>query len=455
MSVHEPDEKFTDLGNAKRLVARHGDDIRYVPAWGCWLEWDGRRWCRDETGAVMCRAKGTIRSLDSEVARLNHHEQRKSLRTHINRSEHVARLEAMVRLASTERGIALRPEQLDADPNLLNCLNRTIDLRNGAMREHRREDLITKLAPVHYDSGARSELWDDFLSSAAGGDQELALFLQRAAGYTAFGINSEEVFFVILGGTATGKSTFVEALKAALGDYAMTADFETFLRRNQSDGPRNDLARLRGARLVTAGEVAPGRQLDETTVKALTGGDTIAARFLHREFFEFTPQMTIWLHANHRPAVRDDDPAIWRRIRVVPFESEVPKEKRDPSVKARLKDPKDGGPAVLLWIIAGAQAWREGGLGESRAVRTATAAYQAEMATFAEFIEDKCVEAPEQWVGSARLMTAYQSWSTQQGFRLPYGPKRIKDVLRGRGHSPQKRGGVRGWQGIGLIGPAA
>jgi len=446
-------EKYSELGNGKRLVFAYGDEIRYCAQLGGWLTWDGRRWCRDEVGGVMHRAKLTIRHLDAEVPRLENEQLKAPLRTHINRSERAASLRAMVELAQSEPSLAVRSDQLDTDPWLLNCANGTVELRTGVLQRHRQRDLITKLAPVAYDPNAQSDVFDNFLRSVTSGNEELVRFLQIAAGYTAIGINMEEKAFILRGGTASGKSTFVEAVKATLGDYARTTDFETLLRRNHSDGPRNDLARLKGARMVSAGEVTPGRQLDEATIKALTGGDTITARFLHQEHFEFVPQFTLWLHVNHLPAVRDDDPAIWRRIVAVPFDNTIPAEDRDPSVKARLRDPKDGGRAVLRWIVEGALLYQREGLRIPDTVRKASEAYRSEMATFGAFIEDRCVEGPEQWSATSNLTAAYHTWSNEQGYRFPYGAARIKEVLRGRGHSPQKRGGVRGWQGIGLVGP--
>jgi putative DNA primase/helicase len=235
-----------------------------------------------------------------------------------------------------------------------------------------------------------------------------------------------------------------------MGDYAATADFETFLQTANGRGPRNDIARLAGVRMVCASEVPPGRAFDEATLKQLTGGDTISARFLYGEFFEYKPQFTICLAANHRPSVRDDDSAIWRRLKLVPFVNELAEKDRDPAVKARLIDPTDAGPAILAWMVQGAIEWQQVGLQEPEVVRKATQAYQTETAVLGQFIEDGCVESPEQWTSTGRLTAAFENWSSRNGYRSEYGPQRLKKVLRGRGHVPERRGGVRGWRGIGL-----
>ena len=443
-------ELRTDVGNARRLIARHRHDIQYVPAWNSWLVWDGRRWRRDELGSLMMMAKEVIRDLFRQSCDLEDGDKRSESVKHALRSEKAERLRAMIELAKSEPGISLLPEQLDADPWLLNCANGTLDLRTGELRSHRWQNYITMLAPVHYDPDARSAVWEEFLDRTTGGDESLADYLQRAAGYSLTGLTDEEILLILVGGSATGKTTYLEALKATLGEYATTADFETFLRQNQARGPRNDLARLKGARLVCASEVPAGRQFDEAVVKQATGGDTITARFLHREFFEYKPQFTICLAANHRPTVRDDDPAIWRRLKVVPFDRPIPPQERDPQVKARLRDPSDAGPAILAWMVQGALKWQREGLREPEAIRAATQSYRSEMATFSQFIEDCCVEGPEQWVASTKLFSTYHGWSLSNGYKFHYGPRRFKEVLRGRGHAPEKRGGTRGWRGIGL-----
>ncbi len=292
-------------------------------------------------------------------------------------------------------------------------------MKPGELREHRREDLITKLAPVEYDPEARLDLWDRFLAEATGGDQELMRFLQRAAGYSLTGETDEEKLFFVHGPAAAGKSTFLEALKAAMGDYAQTADFETFLARQQVGGPRNDVARLAGARLVISIEVDEGKRLAEGLVKTLTGGDTVTARFMYRESFEFKPQMKLWLAANHAPKVSDDDEAMWRRILRVPFERVIPKEKRDPKVKATLRDPEIAGPAILAWAVQGCLTWQREGLGVPPIVEQATSAYRLDNDPLREFFASCCVFGPTKTVTVSDLNNEYESWCNDNRERDP------------------------------------
>jgi putative DNA primase/helicase len=304
-----------------------------------------------------------------------------------------------------------------------------------------------------YEPEARDPQWDSHIEHVTGGNTEFAAYLQRVAGYCLTGRASEEKVLLFCGGTATGKTTHLEAMRSAMGDYAATADFETFLRAGDGRGARNDIARLAGTRLVCASEVPPGRMFDEVILKQLTGGDTISARFLYGEFFEYKPQFVICLAANHRPSVRDDDSAIWRRLKLLPFVNELPENKRDPKVKARLTDPTDAGPAILTWMVEGALKWQQDGLREPKVVCEATQAYRSENEVFSEFIGDCCVEEVEQWAPSLQLHSRYRDWSHAHGYKHPYEPKRFGSQLRGRGHVPQKRGGIRGWKGIGLVPP--
>lgn len=449
-------EKPTDVGNARRLVARWGHDLRYCAARGGWFVWDERRWRLDQVGEPMRLAQETIRHIYAEAAKIEDEEStRGELVRHALDSERCERLRAMLKLAQSDPRIAVEAKGFDSEPTLLNCVNGILDLRTGLLQLHERSRLITKLAPVVYDEGARSETWEGFLARIFGENEELIDFVQRAVGYTLLGDPREEVLFLCHGPKQTGKSTFLETLKAVLGEYGASAAFDSFLHLRGRTGPRNDLARLAGIRMVIAGEAPAGQQFDEALVKLLTGGDTITARFLHREHFEYRPQFTIWLAGNHRPRVRDDDDAIWRRIRLIPFLVEVPDSERDPGLKARLRDPELSGRGVLRWVVEGCRKYRRYGLGIPEVVRAATAAYREEMALFSQFVEDHFVLDPEGWEPSESVAIVYRRYCAIQRNDYPLGPRGLAERLRARGCASRKRRGVRGWQGLRLLEPGA
>ena len=343
---------LTDLGNAERLVAMHGSDVRYAAGIG-WLVWDGRRFTPDDTGELLRRAKSTARAIYHDAANCDDDEERKRIAKWARASESEPRLKAMVSLAASEQAVVVRAGDLDADPFALTVLNGTLDLRTGKLKPHNRNDLITKLAPVRYDPDARSDQWERFLKRVTADDVELLAFVQRLAGYTITGVTDEEILAFLHGPGATGKTTAVEAIKATLGDYASTSDFETFLARRGDAGIRNDVARLAGARMVVSVEVDDGKRLAEGLIKQVTGGDKIAARFLHREYFEFEPQFTLWLVANARPRAHANDDALWRRILQVPFTVVIPPAERNPDLKRTLRTDPTEQTAILAWLVHG------------------------------------------------------------------------------------------------------
>ena len=441
--------KWTEYGNAERLVERHGHDLRHSSGFG-WLVWDGACWRQDSDGAAVRRMKDTVRAMWAELPEIENGNLQKSFFGFIRSSENERRLASALRLAESEAAVVCGPDELDADPYLLTVANGTLDLRRGDLRPHAREDLIAKCSPVEYRPGARSRLWERFLQTVTGGDQELVGFLQRAAGYSLSGDTGEEKLFFAHGPAATGKSSFLEAVKAVLGDYATTTDFETLLKRKGDRGIPNDIARLAGTRLVLSIEVEDGKQLASGLVKTLTGGDTVVARYLRQEFFEFQPRFKLWLAANERPRVSASDTGIWRRIVQVPFTEAIPEARRDPTVKKRLRNEAEVQQAILAWAVEGCLAWQQDGLRIPERVRDYTEEYRQENDALADFFDECCLFEPDARVSRARLRTVYGHWA-QRRFQKPWSAKAFADELKRRGVTDGgKLNGDRAWQGIRL-----
>jgi len=445
---------YTDSGNGERFALAFGDEVRYCHPEKRWYAWRGNRWAPDNTGEMLLRPKKVARALYDEAGLHDSEALRKACADWARKCESAERRRAALLCAQSEPGIPVLPSDFDADPLLLNCENGTIDLRTGEIRPHNRADLITRLAPVRYEPAARFDLWERFLDDVTAGDGEFRDFLQRAAGYSLTGSVREEVLFFVHGPGGSGKSTFLEALKATFGDYARVADFESFIQRATAGAVRNDIAELAGRRFVVSIEVDEGRRLAEGLVKLLTGGDTVRARFLYQEAFEFPPTFKLWLAANHAPRVKDDDSALWRRILRVPFDRVVPKERRDPTLKARLRDARTSGPAILSWAVEGALRWQESGLSVPAAVEQATEAYRAEMDPLREFVEDRCILHESEWVAASNLRSEYERWASETGERHTLDSKAFSDRLRARGCVQVQRRVLgkhrRGWEGIGL-----
>jgi len=433
-----------DLGRAERLVAEHGHRLRYVREQRRWLVFGGDRWRPDVTGDAERAAKDTARRLLTTAARVEDPEQRTRAAKEAARAQAEPRIRAMLTLAETEPAIATSVAELDGDPLLLDCQNGTLDLRTGELRDHNPADLITRGTDVPYDAAATAPRWERFLAEVFDADADLIGFFQRLVGYTLTGETREHVLVVLHGSGDNGKSTAVEVVKELLGDLAVTAAFDTFARAHGDRGPRNDLARLHGARLVTASESGEGRRLDEATVKEVTGGDTIAARFLYGEHFEFRPAFKLLLVTNHRPRVDGDDDAIWRRLRLIPFDRSF-EGHEDRHLAATLRTEL---PGILAWAVEGCLAWQRDGLGTASAVTAATRSYRAAEDHLGAFLADRChcVGA----VAATDLRAAYEDYCGETGER-PLAGHALGARLAKRGIQA-KRGskGVRTYVGLSL-----
>jgi putative DNA primase/helicase len=368
-------------------------------------------------------------------------EWRRALDKWAMRSESRGRLSAMVDVAGDEPGVYVRHTELNANPWLLNVMNGTLDLQTGELRPHRREDAITKISPVVYDPGATCPLWLSFLRRILP-DPALRAFIQRAAGYSLTGLTIEQCLLFLFGTGANGKTTLIETLMGLLADYAQKAPTDMLMTRLGGSIP-NDIARLPGARLVVAAEIESGRQMAESMVKDLTGGDTMVARFMRQEFFEFRPTHKLWMYGNHKPIIRGTDDGIWRRIHLVPFLVTIPEAEKDPGLVKRLNAEL---PGILKWAVDGCLAWQEKGLGIPSAVNQATGKYRAEMDVLGRFLGDCCHLEPRARVTKAALYEAYERWGGDLTKR------KFGDALRERGFEDGRgSGNVAIWKGIGQL----
>ena len=253
------------------------------------------------------------------------------------RSESVYGRRATLESAQSIPALATIAEDYDRDPFLLTVGNGTIDLRTGHLRPSQPDDLITRATDVDYFPAATCPRWLQFLDEVFGGDEALISFISRAVGYSLTGDTREQCLFILWGGGANGKSTFLETVLKLVGRHSAITPFSSFLVQRNAGNPRNDVAKLHGARLVKAAESGKEGALDETIIKEITGGDTISARFLYQEFFEFKPTFKLWLATNHRPSIRGTDDAIWRRIRLIPFTRQFSGRNRDPKLLETLR----------------------------------------------------------------------------------------------------------------------
>ena len=404
----------TEDALAVSFTRRYQRDWRYIAAWGKWLMWDGQRWRAEETLAAtdlirhVCR-HAAVRADSSKVA------------AKLAASSTVGGVE---RLARTDRRHAATTDEWDADIWLLNTPGGVVDLRTGRMRPHDRADRMTKIAAA--TPKGRSPLWLAFIEQITQGDRDYAEYLQRFAGYCLTGSTQEHALFFLYGTGANGKSVFVNTLFTLLGDYAANAPMDTFM-ETRGDRHPTDLAGLRGARFVGATETEQGRRWNESKIKEITGGDRVSARFMRQDFFTYLPQFKLVIAGNHKPAIRNIDAAMKRRLHLVPFTLTIPEEKRDRTLPARLLKESDG---ILAWALEGCLAWQAHGLRQPKCVADATDEYFDEEDTIGEFLDEECQQHPQ---AREAVADVFERWRQRAEKRSEYiGTSRwlVQQLLR-------------------------
>lgn len=439
---------LTDTGNAERLKDEFGDIIRYDHTKGRWMIWNGKYWKEDDQQYIIELAKKTVRKIYADAVSVESRDERDRLAHHALRSESAKSLQNMIHLAESAEGIATTAIIWDNNPHLFNCCNGTYDLVNDIIRENRKSDYLTFTSGVEYDAEAISPHWTSFLNKILSSNVELIRFVQMAVGYSLAGDTSEQCLFFLYGRGMNGKSVFVETLKILFGDYAQKAPSEMLMVKS-GESISNDVARLLGMRLVIASEVAEGRKLNESKVKDLTGGDTITARQLYREYFEFKPSHKVWLVGNHKPVIMGSDDGIWRRIKLIPFTETIPESDRRP-MSELLEEFISELPGIFNWALEGYRLYKEKGLTEPEEVVKASDEYRNEMDVLNTFLEECCVKKSSSTLTNKEFYGAYTRWCEESSER-PLTNRQFVTRLKEREFELKPgRGNVRIWCDIEL-----
>lgn len=404
----------TDLGNAECLEALHGERLRFCHTQEKWLIWDGARWVVDGDGEAARLARETARARYFSAFEIDDPDERKIFAHFCLSSENQGRIKSALEAAQSLSGMATTIESWDTVHNLFATRGgATVDLSTGAARPASQADYLTMAAGVAYDPEADCPRWKQFLSEIFNGDKELISYVQRAVGYSLTGETSEQKMFICHGLGANGKSTFLEIVGALAGDYHMAASFATFDADNR-DTKRDDLAVLRGRRMVVAVESDEDKRLAEARVKSITGCDLISCRFLFGKYFNYRPTYKVWLAVNHKPIVHGTDHGIWRRLALIPFTQTFSGARLDPKLPAKLRAEMAG---ILNWALEGARLWYAHGLGACAAVDNATSDYRSESDIIGQWMDENCTLGATLKTEAKELYSNYRLWAEVNGMR--------------------------------------
>ena len=428
---------------AYRLAQEYGSRLLHVFGLG-WHWWDGSRWAPDDHGEAT-RAVLEVLRIEWQAAQTN-----RDLARDVTACQTAAGVRGILEIAEALESFAVTVGQMDADPYLLNCANGTLDLGTLVLRPHSPADRITKVCRARYDPQAHSEAWEAFLACVLP-DEAVRRYLQRFVGVGLLGAVREQEFTIAIGPGANGKGVFYGAVLHALGDYGHTAESDLFMTtKANANAASPAVMALRGRRFVVCSETEQDHRLAAALMKNLTGGDPITARGLHRDPVTFDPAHTVLMVTNWLPKVAGNDPAVWRRMRVIPFDVTIPEAERDPGLGERLRLAAD---AVLSWAVAGWQDYQHRGMAAPEAVQAVTADYRKRSDAITRFIEERLLVNPHMWVSVADLWKAWESWATDDGAE-PVSKRAFSEELDKRGW-PDKVRRIAGRntkvrQGIGL-----
>lgn len=377
----------TDTGNAERIVALYGNDIRYVGQWDTWVFWNGCYWQKDTIGHIPRLAQAMIKQFLSAAVNIEDADKRKTVVRYTFTCLSRKSIDNMLVRAKDQLGMRVDASVFDSDPWLLNCANGTLNLKTGKLQPHAQTDLITRIIPTRFDPCAQAPTWSNFLNTVFAGDQELIDYIQRAIGYSITGDVREDCLHFAFGDGGNGKSTFFKALETLLGEYAHKSP-SSMLMAQKFEGIPVDVASLQSKRLVVASEINKNARWNEAKIKDLTGGDKLTARYMRANPFSFEPTHKLWIYGNNKPIISGSDTGIKRRMRLIPFPVKISETILNEDFDALLIPELSG---ILNWAVVGCLEWQKRGLKPVETVSHATANYIDEMDWLQTFIDDYCI----------------------------------------------------------------
>lgn len=434
--------QMTEFGNAERMLDQYGAGLRYVPEIDAWYRWTDVYWTRAAGVELEHWAKETIRALPDEAKAIESDAERAEFFKFCAVSQRAVMVRNMVTLAQSDPRIVVGVGDLDKATHLLGVANGAVDLRSGQLLAPDKEHYITTTTKVAYNPAARAPLFEQTVADVFHGDAEQVAFFQRLIGYSIMAQPTEDILAIPYGSGSNGKSTVLGAIRDVLGEHAKMASSETFLSSGPAGGnagaAREDVLRLRGARFVYVSEPDEGSELREGLIKSMTGGEPLPARGLYsKTTVEVAPTWVAFMPTNHRPIVKGDDHAIWRRLLPVPFTRNFDQDLtvvKDPDRAEKLAAEAEG---ILAWCVRGALAYQAQGLRPPAAVRQARDDYKTDMDLLAEWLDECCEVGPNQVETNARLWASWEAFAKARGeLRFIANSKNLGRRLVSRGMEP-------------------
>ncbi len=411
-----PHRSWDDTGRGQRLNDQFGKFFKWMATDKTWYFYNGSYWELDNGRHIEMATEKVVNSLRIEKPDFSFSTntdqdkmQSEWLKFVKDSRSHIAKVHM---IDEFKKYVTVDHGEFDHDHMLLNTESGYVDLTNGELKDHDIKKLFSEQTASEYSDTIDCPLWDQFLSQIFKNDEELIHYVQKAVGYSLTGSTAEQVMFLLLGSGRNGKSVFINTIRNILGSYAKQMNVESIIVHNNNGNANSDIARLENTRLVTSSEANEGSRLDESLVKQLTGGDKILARFLYGMEFEYTPKFKIWMATNHLPLIRGTDEGIWRRLKVIPFDVQIPKDKVDKNLENKLKSEWAG---ILNWIVQGAIMWQREGLEDPERVSEASREYRENMDPLDAFINEMCTDGAEYSVKARTLYDEYRIWAEKSG----------------------------------------
>ncbi|NRO84145.1 hypothetical protein IMAU10149_00717 [Lactobacillus helveticus] len=428
---------WDDTGRGQRLNDQFGEAFRYLADDKQWYFYNGSYWEPDNGRHIELAAEKVVNSIKAEKLDASFatktgedkimSEWRKFIKDSRSHMAKVHMIDEFKKYVTIDHGL------FDHDNMILNTESGYVDLTNGELKDHNIKMMFSEQTTAEYSDNIDAPMWESFLDQIFNQDKELIHYIQKAVGYSATGSTAEQVMFLLLGSGRNGKSVFFNTLRNILGSYAKQMSVESIVVHNSGGNANSDIARLENTRLVTSSEANEGSRLDESLVKQLTGGDRILARFLYGKEFEYDPKFKIWMATNHLPFIRGTDEGIWRRLKVIPFNVQIPKDKVDKNLENKLKSEWTG---ILNWIVQGAIMWQKEGLEDPEKVKNASRNYRQSMDPLEAFLDECCIASGSYSIKTRPLYDTYREWTKRSNEHLmsmtKFGKEMSKKLPRER-----------------------